>query len=1053
MQRSFTISMLVALVVGPACRAELGFRSETRVSCERPSDCPTGWTCSSVLGRCVLTGGGSGAVDFGDEPVVTPSLGKSGTTFTLEFSLTGQVDLEPVVKLDTGDAFVPSERDGGYRYTYTASGAEDAGVHLIDIAVVDSQGATQRLSGGSLELDFTPPHPSIAWSTSDQKTAVHEDDVIAFAITLDADEYLLAANLLTCAGDSLRDVLGVFSSTAGAYDGTVSLAGLELTSVACLLLDVTATDEAGNLTASGSATSAPIPVDVDAPSGARVEIRGKPVTTSQTVDVELSATGATWVKLEGDLEGEDQWLEKTIPAVLSVTLSAAAGDKVVGARFRDDAHNESGLVVDVISFMPTDTNDEVQPQLVTASALSATSVMVAFSESMDSVDLANVSLYAATGLTLSDPQPSGTGQTVLLTTTTQSAGDSHSLTVTGAHDLAGNVIDPAASTKDFTGYGLADDPSAPDLLVPVDGETVVSSARQTELSWTARAGAAEYSVEVFTDSALTVPWSGAFPIMTSQTSMTFTAEDDQSYWWRVRSDLAPLAFSPARVMSFLSSSIYVSCNESSACDEPDQYGTKNQPYQQINRAVALAASRPQPWSVMIAARGGGAEYAETVIVPPDIALKGGYTDSFSELDRDTITHSTVIATSGLAALVITGASSSAPVAIDGLTLQGSGVGFSTAVYISESPTGVSFRDSTVTAGDAAGIEQSFAAYVINSGSALGEGATFESVTIQGDDSGGKNAALYARNSAVNVIAESTVLGGSGGSERYGIYGRFVYLTIHDSTVRGGEPAGGSWAVDLSASEVDIRRSTLMGGDISYGRSVGLQMWTGWGVVANNVLGGGQGGVVSYGYSAGIVVGARSSGIAWITNNVIFGGASPNATSVAIAVKDGDTLIITNNILFTSEAQYRFCYHESYNLADPSASVQNNLFVDCPDAAFSLYDDQTGTPCHTVDGPHSCYTTEAELNDETLFTEGIVGTASGNIGVETVADLATIGFAGTSDFHFTAGSPATLTAGGKDPSSNTCGANLTESCGGLTDDCDLSPRPGGDSLFSMGACEP
>lgn len=145
--------------------------SGARIRCGAEGACPRGWVCQGSSGYCVEVGGGEGA-ELDGTARLTPSAGKMDTVFTLEFRVAGTLLVEPVATLvlrgqNTGRFTRVGSGSDPFTYAFRAADtgpgpvlASWEGIHHVELELIGSNGATQNVSVGDLELDFTPPTAS-----------------------------------------------------------------------------------------------------------------------------------------------------------------------------------------------------------------------------------------------------------------------------------------------------------------------------------------------------------------------------------------------------------------------------------------------------------------------------------------------------------------------------------------------------------------------------------------------------------------------------------------------------------------------------------------------------------------------------------------------------------------------------------------------------------------------------------------------------------------------------------------------------------------------------
>jgi hypothetical protein len=157
-----------------ACVSEVTFDENADILCLTDTDCPEGWSCKSGdtdEAQCVQTTGENADITppglFGD-PIINPSLGKDGTTFTVCFSADEPVSQDPVVLVDTGFGITNLTRMdsvpdicGGQEWAFSltadqsrnAPGNRALTANLLDASLNRADG----IAIGSFDLDYTPP--------------------------------------------------------------------------------------------------------------------------------------------------------------------------------------------------------------------------------------------------------------------------------------------------------------------------------------------------------------------------------------------------------------------------------------------------------------------------------------------------------------------------------------------------------------------------------------------------------------------------------------------------------------------------------------------------------------------------------------------------------------------------------------------------------------------------------------------------------------------------------------------------------------------------------
>lgn len=191
--------------------------------------------------------------------------------------------------------------------------------------------------------------------------------------------------------------------------------------------------------------------------------------------------------------------------------------------------------------------------------------------------------------------------------------------------LGGRCVDPAlVDTLGARTYAPAPD-------------EIVSGALPVEMLWGVVTGAAEYTLEVATDEAMTA-------IVASQkqagvrTTLPLSAG---TYYWRVRSDVSNgLTAAPSR-FGVIGDAVHVYCSSVEACSTEGgvQLGTATHPMMSIAGGMAVA-SRLGVHDVRVAHRIGRQPYDEQIAVVAGLNLHGGYDPTFAMVDGRTAVAST-----------------------------------------------------------------------------------------------------------------------------------------------------------------------------------------------------------------------------------------------------------------------------------------------------------------------------------------------------------------------------------------------------------------------------
>lgn len=473
----------------------------------------------------------------------------------------------------------------------------------------------------------------------------------------------------------------------------------------------------------------------------------------------------------------------------------------------------------------TATLDFTPPSIVSLVEAGAGEVTLLFSEPVLESDAAQTRLYAiAPALEVHLAVPSDDGTSVTLSTGPQRGGTTYEVTATGIRDLAGNAGAP--STVSFTGVGVVPDPRPPLLLSPASGERAFDLT--AVLAWSGRTGVSRYFIEVAEDMpgladdevfAAPVPES-PFAVDAPQTALAITLPAPLTYRWRVRSDLMPEdEHGETRALEAMDSVIHVFCPASEAsCTDTGRAGNRSKPYGSIMTALADAARHDSITAVRVAARGGEAAYEEAVRLVPGVDLLGGYTQSFSEAERDPAAHATVIASS--APTTVSALDIHVPTLLEGFMVRSRAALDADAygLFVRGSDASLQVKRCTVE-GPAARAHGSFAAYVTEGGQTAEDGPRFDACTLQGGPTTEVNApslGLYVARGGVTVVS-STVAPGAA-SWMYGLHAESASVRVEDSDILVAAAAPDTTA--LAALRVDDSEVMVIGGRIDASGATG-----------------------------------------------------------------------------------------------------------------------------------------------------------------------------------------------------------------------------------------
>ncbi len=234
-----------------------------------------------------------------------------------------------------GDAFVRA-------YSTTVNGWQVDSPTLdaqkrVYVRVLDAAGNAGS-NEGSIRLDATPPSLSVSLqgtAAAGASTTLTSSPSVTVAVTSSDSGGTAASGVAQMQVSNLAD----FSDGSfGAVQASVSGYGLASPTVSGeKQVFVRIADTAGNVT-SGSAR---ITLDLDRPTLGAVSFLQGGVLTSADVDLAIDSTGATQMRLTGDLStpAPNAWM--SLSSLQDVTLSSAIGAKAVTVELRDDAGNLS----------------------------------------------------------------------------------------------------------------------------------------------------------------------------------------------------------------------------------------------------------------------------------------------------------------------------------------------------------------------------------------------------------------------------------------------------------------------------------------------------------------------------------------------------------------------------------------------------------------------------------------------------------------------------------------------------------------------------------------
>lgn len=593
---------------------------------------------------------------------------------------------------------------------------------------------------------------------------------------------------------------------------------------------------------------------------------------------------------------------------------------------------------------------------------------------------------------------------------------------------------------------VSSDGSAPTLVSPTDRQLIVNndSVAPVTLSWSSKASAGKYSVEIFTDSTLQTPYPCENCSLT-QTQITLSLPSERSYWWRVKATAPTVtAYSSTGSFSILTNTLHVFCPAGESCNKAYQLGSLNQPFQSIKAAADFAAVNNEQdksgrviKTIKVATRGSAASYNEYFNVPNGVSVLGGYTSDFTEASRNVTSNRTAITTE-LYSYPITAAAITSATTIEGFISTGTSVGVSAGLYLMASNANLVIKNNTFVGGNASG--RSYGALILSS-----NGTQISNNTFAG---GNTTAGTYTYGAFLiqssPVMTNNTFTGGNSTGDSFGIYVDVNSTpTVTNNTITGGTGTGASTyshGVLLEASGGTYTNNTITGGVVqgASGFSFGVRSYSGSsgtfqlniittldtttngartrGVYAggaqtftNNVI---KGGSTTNASSIGVY--ANSNSGSTFSNNTIASGIPTTGTAYGLNTESGTpaTITISNNIIFTlGGGGNRYAGFEDDNTSD-TAVLSNNLFFNAP---TGFYKDESGAGVTTV-----C----AANFGSGCATAISGGTVSGNISGGSTATIFVAGYSATNltTWQILSGGPADINSPGSGWTSGDIGAN-------------------------------
>lgn len=218
---------------------------------------------------------------------------------------------------------------------------------------------------------------------------------------------------------------------------------------------------------------------------------------------------------------------------------------------------------------------------------------------------------------------------------------------------------PATTSDLLDAKGILADITAPAILSPAPSGGGRATDLKAKLLWATKIPAKYYEVELTSDANYQTPVAGSpFRVTAPTTELEVTLPDAVRYYWRVRTNYNAPGIWSTGFFDAMNANVYVYCaSTETACSDTGQAGNKSHPFRTISAALAYARTAIVS-DILVARRGGTSAYQEPLVLISGVNLRGGYTATFLETEKDmSYGNQTRVAIPGtlLFALNITGA--------------------------------------------------------------------------------------------------------------------------------------------------------------------------------------------------------------------------------------------------------------------------------------------------------------------------------------------------------------------------------------------------------------